>query len=84
MILDRKLNVHQPADRQSLRKLARVMPHRFEMLGIDAHRRQHTRRVARVNTRFFDVLLNTCNHTRRVVSERIDIKLGRVFEKPVD
>ncbi len=60
------------------------MPHRLEMLRIDAHRRQHARRIARMNARFFDVLLNAGDDTRRFISERIDIKLRGLLEKLVD
>src|ERR1051325_8110780 len=84
MILDRILNVHEPAHAQRTRKLARGVAHRFQMLGVYADGRQDAGRVARMNPGLFDVLLNSGHYAGLIVRERVHVELRRALKEFID
>ena len=84
VVLNGVLNIHQPLDLERVSQKPGVMMDGFEMLSRDLLCRQNAGRVARVDSRFLNMLLNTRDHNCCFIGQSIDIKLGRAFEKFVD
>ena len=60
------------------------MSHRFHMLRCDTHRRQHARRIARVNAGLLDVFLNAGDYAGCCISQRVHIELRCLLQKFVN
>ncbi len=57
---------------------------RFKMLTGDLLGGQNAGRIARMNSGFLDVLLNSCDDDCRLVRKGIDVDLAGTFKKFVD
>src|SRR5579859_6127711 len=83
-VLDGELNIHQPDDFQRTCQLKSVFAYGIEHRLAQAHRGQHTGRVAGVYAGFFNVLHDSADHNVFAIRERVHVNFNRVFQKMID
>ncbi len=80
----RELHVEQAADAHPLGQGEGARAHPRDLLATQGHRRQHARRVARVDAGLLDVLHHATEEEVGAVVEGVDVDLDGVVEEPVD
>ena len=80
----RELDIQEADHAERDPELPRRLPDARQQLGSDPVGRQHGGRIARMNPRHLDVLLNPRDPDRRAVAQGVDVDLGRRLEEPVE
>ena len=83
-ILQRVLDVHQPADVERERQLLRLLLEPRHRLGAQRARRQRAGAVARMNARLLDVLHDPRHDDCLAVAESVDVDLDRVRQISIE
>ena len=83
-VLDRELDVHQPADLEPVREQFGLALDLGDDRGRQAVRRDRAGAVARMDAGFLDMLQHAGNDDLPAVADRIDIDLDRVAQILVD